>query len=110
MLVEVYSAAAAPTSPCGMRSCVIALKVYGTVKVESEGHVFIFQHVSRGLHLYFISSSSWKKTTLYFVQTSIKRLRYLSALVNVNYTDGERNEKCPSFLQIPRQELGGLSV
>lgn len=59
---------------CNVGSCVIAWKFTGC-KSWKRGSCFplfftVFQEL---LHLYFISSSSWKRSTLCFVQTSIKR-------------------------------------
>lgn len=80
------SAAAAPTSPCDMRSCVIAWKFTGQQKLKARVMFSFFNACSEELHFYFISSSSWKRSTLYFVQTSIKRhdtSRRLSMLITL---------------------------
>lgn len=69
------------------------------VKVESGGHVFIFHSVSRGIAFVFHQFILLEEKHFVFCANKHKEAGYILVLVNVNYTDGKYNEKCPSFLQ-----------
>lgn len=75
------------------------LRVYTTVKVECEGRVFSFSCVWRGITFIFHQFILVEEKHFVFCANKHEEAGYVSALVDVNYSDGKSNEKRPSSLQ-----------
>lgn len=74
------------------------LRVYRTVKVEREGHVFSFSLCLKRYYIYISSVHLVEEKHFVFCANKHEEAGYVSALVDVNYSDGKSNEKRPSSL------------